>query len=684
MGQIYQRSRHRHRSRKMPVCVPMRSRPDLVACLGLVAVAAAWTGGALVGAASLTPEAEIDVDPLYRTGAPPPRTAWGDPTPILLDWPRDRNFADGLHAGRLDLWNPWVGCGAPLWFEQGGPVFPLKRPFYRAPDRVGHAWYLFLRCVAAAIGADVLARARGLSPVLAFAAGMMFELSGSILAQTAFGAASGMALMPWAILGAHLLARGRGPLVPALTLGVVAHSGHPMVIFLVYLGFGAALLGHMVAARRDARRIVRLAGLGAASAALGLALAAPVLLPFLELQAQAVSYRDVARAGRNAYEISIWRDRIMVPVSLYAPGVVGLVRHEARWLFPFPFGPALGLCGFMLALTGVMLGALDAGLAALLVAGACLAVAPPPLDRIIPHLPGVRHLNAWYCWTFVTLPLTQAAARAMGELATGRARRRMLLAVATTPVGLALAVYLPDDTVTRVPLGRMVRRALERPVGLAWAFVPPAAFLVAAATAFYHRRLQPRAGAILGVLALVELAAIMARYQHEPRSRVLADPMPAPVRFLRAAIDGDRFHAFGIRTGWPNTAMLWGIRDLREISPLPLRRYVDYLAATQPPAAFFPEHTAVAGASPLFDQASVAAFAVDRNASEARVFGGQKPIYEDPRVSIYANANARRRARIAPIAVAVPSEEAARARLRTLDRDTVAIEPADGEPAESL
>src|SRR5262249_35543297 len=130
MGQIYQRSRHRHRSRKMPVCVPMRSRPDLVACLGLVAVAAAWTGGALVGAASLTPEAEIDVDPLYRTGAPPPRTAWGDPTPILLDWPRDRNFADGLHAGRLDLWNPRVGCGAPLCFEPGGPLFPLTPPFY--------------------------------------------------------------------------------------------------------------------------------------------------------------------------------------------------------------------------------------------------------------------------------------------------------------------------------------------------------------------------------------------------------------------------------------------------------------------------------------------------------------------------------------------------------------------------
>src|SRR5262249_28818575 len=55
-----------------------------------------------------------------------------------------------------------------------------------------------------------------------------------------------------------------------------------------------------------------------------------------------------------------------------------------------------------------------------------------------------------------------------------------------------------------------------------------------------------------------------------------------------------------------------------------------------------------------------------------------------PRVSIYATATARRRARTAPIAVAVPSEEAARARLRTLDRDTVAIEPADGEPAESL
>jgi hypothetical protein len=664
---------------------PARPRTEILCSLGLTAIALAWTGGALFGGRALGPEIEIDSDPLYRTAPAPPRSTWDDQTPILLDWPRDRAIAEGLHAGRLDNWNPSVGCGAPMWAEQGGPFFPLKLPFYASPTRAGYAWFLFLRVVAAALGAYVLARARGLTPLAASFAGALYLLSGATLAPMAFGAASGFCLVPWAVLAAALLARGGGPLVPTLVLGLVGHSGQPMVMATAFLGFACALAGHAVGARREPRRALRMLAMGGVAAVLGLALAAPVLLPLLELRGEASSYKD-ARAGLDAYQMTLARNRAMTPVALFAPGLVDLVRHESRWLFPFDAASMLGVGGVVLGLTGVLLGALDAGLIAILGAGLLLALAPPPLDAIIPRLPVIRLVLPWYCWTLVALPLTQAAAGAVTRLDDARGRRRLLVATAAIPLGIAgvLLVRNLHVAIMRVPLREILDKIVATPAGKLWLYAPGAAVVAAVAATALVRRLRPHAGRILGALALVELAVVMSAYNREPPSAVLGSPPSPAVAFLRATLEGDRFHALPVRTGWPNTAGLFRLRDLREISPLPIRRYVDYLHAIAQPNWYFTEHTAIAAASPLFDQAAVRALVVERGSREEQLFRDRKPAYEDARVRIYPNAAVQPRARIARTVVPVAGEAEARAGLAKLDSTTVLVEPAGGAAAEAL
>src|SRR5262245_22393841 len=109
-----------------PVCAPARgfgSAGTWVATLWFVVLAVAVTSPALFGDSSLGPEHALDTDPLYGTAKDTP--AIMDYSRVYSDLPRDLAVADGMRHGRIDLWNPLVACGMPLWTEGGAPFFPL-------------------------------------------------------------------------------------------------------------------------------------------------------------------------------------------------------------------------------------------------------------------------------------------------------------------------------------------------------------------------------------------------------------------------------------------------------------------------------------------------------------------------------------------------------------------------------
>jgi hypothetical protein len=392
-----------------------------------VALALAMCWPAIVGRGALGPERVFDGDPLNGAGPEDDNVINNDATPVVVDLPRDLAFARGLHRGRLDAWNPHAGCGMPLWAEQGGPFFPLKLPFYLAPSLSSFALFLALRLCAAGLGAFLLGRRRGLSPGAATTAGALFELSGALLAHLAFSAASAVFLLPWALLGAHGIAdadgaraRTRAAVGAALAIGCVGHAGHPTLVAMVLIGFGLAVLGHALGAgsARGARDLLLFAAL---AAGLGLALAAPALLPLAELASVGRSYKDTT-TGEQVWAGDLARFRHALPIALFAPHLLRPLATPLATLFPYLLAPALGVLGLTLGLAGALGGALAPPLLLPLLLGVALGTSPPGLGWVH-QAPVLRLIMPQYPWSLCALPLSLAAGAALDGLATQRGRR---------------------------------------------------------------------------------------------------------------------------------------------------------------------------------------------------------------------------------------------------------------------
>ncbi|HJQ83110.1 MAG TPA: DUF2079 domain-containing protein, partial [Candidatus Binatia bacterium] len=225
----------------------MRRNPAISAAVLCGLLALVLGAPALLGRAALGPDAALDADRLYARGRRPPLPPFNDLTPICLDLPRDLAFARGLAAGRIDHWNPLTGGGAPLWAEQGGPFFPLKLPFYLYPSPRTYDVFRLLRLAFAGLGAYLLARRRGLAVGPALVAGALFELSGAMIAQLAFGSWSPTCVLPWLLLGAEMIAQrgaGRDVATAAAIVAVAASGGHPGMALAVLAAFAAAIAGH--------------------------------------------------------------------------------------------------------------------------------------------------------------------------------------------------------------------------------------------------------------------------------------------------------------------------------------------------------------------------------------------------------------------------------------------------------
>src|SRR5262245_28829763 len=116
----------------------MRSVRDLgiglALALGLVVAA---FPSATMGRQSLVPAAALAKDPVFAEGfdgAAPRRTVW-DTSGMLVHYPAQAVAAHELRAGRLPLWNPFIGAGAPLLAEaHSTPLSPLLLPFIVSPS----------------------------------------------------------------------------------------------------------------------------------------------------------------------------------------------------------------------------------------------------------------------------------------------------------------------------------------------------------------------------------------------------------------------------------------------------------------------------------------------------------------------------------------------------------------------
>lgn len=199
-----------------------------------------------------------------------------------------------LRAGRLPLWNPHQDGGVPLLGNaQSALGTPLVWPALLLGVRRGWNLSLLLKLLLALGGAWAFLRERGRSAPASALGAIAFALSGAFVAWLEHPQTFAAAPVPLLLLYAGRLAerpRGRDVIGLALATYLVLAGGHPETALMAALLCGGWVLALAPTPRRW------LPPLGGTF--LGTALAAPLLLPFLEYFARSEAARGAARTSR--------------------------------------------------------------------------------------------------------------------------------------------------------------------------------------------------------------------------------------------------------------------------------------------------------------------------------------------------------------------------------------------------
>ena len=625
---------------------------------------------------TIGPEQALDRDRFYGFGEPAARS-YGDPSPMMLDYPHDLAAARAFHAVPPTGWNPLVAAGIPLASDQGGMFFPLHLPFYLFPRPWTFSFFRFSRLLLAGIGAYLLARSRGLGRWASFVGGGLFELSGALMWMLPFGGVSAGFVAPWLIVGVNMLFRPtRGLLAIAVTgasIGLVGLAGHPGVGAAVIIAGLAAFIGASLEHVTRPRAIRRALFLGAVGGVVGALIGAASLLPFMELLAIGHSYKSTG-AGP-----ALWHENIVLTrgtwwLGAFAPALVDALREKyAR--YPYTLSSVSGLLTELLALVACFRRRVDARLGLIAVAGIILSFVPPGFSWTT-KLPGGQQILAPYCSVMLALPMTQWAASGLSFLASLRSRivvqtrdahgeraehgiptqAVVLVCSAVVLIALALTSFgLMDDALRNEVIKSFAPRNGD------YFGVPYLVLFLVLATCVAGGRKHPAVvGALVGVAALVELGVYDLAHVADPVSRSLRSGRPAAVTELArmARESHSRISSTDIWLGTPQYNLIDEVPDIRITAALVPTRYDDYMRLVSGEGATF--YAPQVSSSPLLDIASVRYVLLPAETSVPTM----PRIATSGTVGVFVNENAYPRARLVRRAVVVPGQAEAMAWLQ--------------------
>ncbi len=281
---------------------------------------------------------------------------WGTPALQFVPW--QRLAAEMWRSGHLPLWNPLLGCGAPLAANyQTGAFYPLYGLALLLPAEVALGWSVALHVLLAGLGMYAWGRAAGLERFPALLAGLALQGSGFLVARAGLfpSIAVTFAWLPVWLWRSERLARS-GRLGAALWLGAALGlgllAGHAQTAF-----YGLAMVGGYGVWRvasnvqRPSPIAIRTTLLFLLALSLGLSLAAVQLLPTAEL------LRVSQRAGGVDAEVgltySFWPWRLL---TLAAPDLFGNPAHGDYWGYATYWEDAVyvGLLPLLLAVEALL------------------------------------------------------------------------------------------------------------------------------------------------------------------------------------------------------------------------------------------------------------------------------------------------------------------------------------------
>ncbi len=491
-----------------------------------------------------------------------PRTAGRFPrdnSPTVIHYPNACLAAECLRSGRLPLWNPYQGCGAPgLGGGQVYPFSPFLWPFYAHPTPRAFTLGLLLGSLFTGLGA-LLWMGRFLRGWALGLGAALWAFNPWTLRCIGFNNTWADWWLPWLLWSWHLALGGgrRALLLPALFVTGAVYCGHPESALL--LAAASALYAGalwIVAPRESRPNLPRFVAVLASNAVLSILLCAVHWLPLLAILRESESYKASGAVGRILYPWGLLfnpNSEVFVGPLLFALAMAGAVhlgrRRETR---PALVLPALGL---LLALQLPFLGTLQA----LLSFGG--------------RLPGLYGRSI--LWAGLAVCVASGVQVLLEERGAGRLASLRLM-------GLGLVVYAVFAWADYE--AGSIAWLMARPFLLAW---PAAALAALVGAAFAERRpLNLACFAASAALVLLDPLAVQRfRYPSFNDLDPLAGGPPAVARLK--SFTGEDHGRFWADPGTnreradlePNLATLWRARDARMVSPLFLTRTLEVARA---------------------------------------------------------------------------------------------------------
>ncbi len=305
-----------------------------------------------------------------------------------------------IAQGVFPHWNPYVMCGLPF---HGLAVVSLLYPFsllnlVLSTERVIAVWWL-LHLSLAGVFAERWARSLGASPLGAALAGVVFGSSEALVSRITAGELPQLAVVTWLpallwIFEEGLQARSAATIaLGAMPIALMLLAGH-----LQYVAYASLLAATYVSVRlasdRDARARATLWGGVATAWVLGLALAAPQVLPTLDALRSSHRAMGLAPPGGSGIALepaSLWR--FLVPKLFGDETGGGYVGPSVAAQTPL----YVGVLPLALAVTAIAAAAPRARTLAGLALGTLLYAFGERywparlLDALLPPLEGFRH-----------------------------------------------------------------------------------------------------------------------------------------------------------------------------------------------------------------------------------------------------------------------------------------------------
>lgn len=357
-----------------------------------------------------------------------------------IHYPRHVFTASEWLAGRAPLWDPYEDTGVPLLAEsQVGALYPVSLLFLGPlSPSLELSLFILAHFTLAAFFTYGLARTLALSRPAAGLAGLSFGFGGFLMAQVPnLNIMTGAAWLPLLLLAAIQVARRRRlpvALLAGLPLALQIFTSQPQIVFYSLVVLAAFAVYRLVIDLRlgQGRRAARTGLLLLVMVASGLLLAAPQILPTLELQQVSVrsQERGLEFLTENSLPPAMW-------LNLLLPGVFG--NNVTGFKGGDPFQEVFVYAGFIplwLALAGLP------GLRRppesnrlfflFLLAGAALLAMgsyTPLYERVIQYLPGFALFRIPSRWLVgVNLALAVLAGIGLDRLLVrGVSRRHMAL-----------------------------------------------------------------------------------------------------------------------------------------------------------------------------------------------------------------------------------------------------------------